>query len=128
MSFAALPQTDVHEEDVPLSISTYKVPSLFKQKPCKKCGALRFPTEQKKAMFCCKNGKIDLPKPEMPEKLKDLLQNNKDFLNNIRLYNNSFCLATFGVDGRIKDEWSTFQIYLIVSNKEDIMIIKRRFS
>ena len=60
-------------------------------------------------MFCCKNGKIDLPKPEMPEKLKDLLQNNKDFLNNIRLYNNSVCMATFGVDGKIKDEWSTFQ-------------------
>ena len=52
-------------------------------------------------------GKIKYPR--MPEEMKKLLE-NKDFVQNIRLYNNTLCLATFGVEGGKKvDNWSTFK-------------------
>ena len=34
---------------------------------------------------------------------------DENFQKNIRLYNNALCLATFGVDGKQEDGWSTFK-------------------
>ena len=45
----------------------------------------------------------------MPKVLKDLLENDKDFVSKIRLYNNALCLATWGVEGEVKNEFSTFK-------------------
>ena len=85
----------------------FVIQPLFNQKQCDFCGALKFPNET--ANFCCNKGKIKVPKPEVPDQLKELLLHDKEFLHNIRSYNNALCLATLGVEGKVKDLWSTFQ-------------------
>ena len=51
-----------------------------------------------------------IEQPELPPLLKDMLENDRDFVNKIRLYNNSLCLATWGVEGKVEDTWSTFKL------------------
>ena len=75
--------------------------SLFNQVPCEFCSALKFPSET--ANFCCNKNKIKISKPEVPDELKELLLHDKDFLHNIRSYNNALCLASLGVEGKVKD-------------------------
>ena len=87
--------------------SRFQLEPLFNQSPCEFCGALKFPRET--ANFCCNKNKIKVPKPEVPDLLKELLLHDNDFLRNIRSYNNALCLASLGVEGKVKDLWSTFQ-------------------
>ena len=61
---------------------------------------------KKKVLFavCCKNGRITLPNLEdTPKYLKQLLDTDIDFKNNIRAYNSMLSFASFGasVDERL---------------------------
>ena len=103
--FLAKEQSEVTDENVP---EGYKMSSIWDQKPCSNCGALKFPNESEG--FCCANGKFKIDQLEMPPQLKNLLENDTDFVKNIRLYNNALCLATWGVEGgKVTDEWSNFK-------------------
>ncbi|XP_019163439.1 PREDICTED: uncharacterized protein LOC109159782 [Ipomoea nil] len=77
---------------------------------CVHCGALFWFEERKKNlstkasplfMLCCNNGKIKLPENKLPPKcIFDLFFGNdelsKEFLHNIRTYNNMFCFTSMG--------------------------------
>ncbi|XP_019195835.1 PREDICTED: uncharacterized protein LOC109189678 [Ipomoea nil] len=77
---------------------------------CVHCGALFWFEERKKNlstkasplfMLCCNNGKIKLPENKLPPKgIFDLFFGNdelsKEFLHNIRTYNNMFCFTSTG--------------------------------
>ena len=109
-SFRGEPQFNVTDATIPHAVKEYRAPSLWDQKACKECGAIKFPNEP--PGFCCGNGKIKWDQKEMPAVLKQLLEGDKDFVSKIRLYNNSLCLATWGVEGgkeKIKDSWSNFK-------------------
>lgn len=66
---------------------------------CPYCNALKFSKEA--PGMCCSNGKVKLnPIVAPPEPLSSLMSNNttesKHFLNNIRKYNSSFQMTSFG--------------------------------
>lgn len=68
---------------------------------CRYCGALKWKTET--PGMCCSAGKIKLPfLQEPPEALSRLLKDQSTesthFLNNIRKYNSSFQMTSFGAD------------------------------
>ncbi|XP_019188283.1 PREDICTED: uncharacterized protein LOC109182587 [Ipomoea nil] len=77
---------------------------------CVHCGAMFWFEERKKNlstkasplfMLCCNNGKIKLPDNKLPPKgIFDLFFGNdelsKEFLHNIRTYNNMFCFTSMG--------------------------------
>ncbi|XP_019184791.1 PREDICTED: uncharacterized protein LOC109179750 [Ipomoea nil] len=77
---------------------------------CVHCGALFWFEERKKNlstkasplfMLCCNNGKIKLPDNKLlPKGIFDLFFGNdelsKEFLHNIRTYNNMFCFTSMG--------------------------------
>ena len=104
--FVGKPQADVNDEDVQ-DVKDYKTPSIFESENiCCHCEARKFPKETDG--FCCAEGKAIFDIASIPQWLKDLIENNPDFLKHIRLYNNALCLATVGMEGEKKDTWSTF--------------------
>ena len=103
------PQHEVHDKDIPKEIFDFKVPSLLEQKPCKYCGALKYPKNIEPENFCCGNGRVQIDVPEVPETLKELLENDKNFKEHIRKYNNSLALATWGCDSLDFKTWPNFK-------------------
>ena len=67
---------------------------MFEQSSCLYCGALKWPHET--PSFCCNNGKVKLPRIRDPPKEIKELMNNKNFVENIRGYNNALALASLG--------------------------------
>ena len=69
---------------------------------CSECQAKYWKNETNaKNIFsnCCKNGKVKLPQLDEPPKyLRDLLDNNNQFKNNIRAYNSIFAFASLGAN------------------------------
>lgn len=66
---------------------------------CKKCQALKFKNESKN--MCCSDGKVNLtPLIEPPKPLCEYVSGNtqqsKHFLRNIRKYNATFQMTSFG--------------------------------
>ena len=76
---------------------------------CQKCGARKFKGETKG--FCCSDGIIQLPPFQAPPTLFQELyegesRKSKAFLENIRQYNNSFCMTSFGADIAAVHGWN----------------------
>ena len=72
---------------------------------CKHCNARKYKAEP--AGLCCKLGKVVLPKLDnLIEPLNELLK-SKHFFNNIRNYNSSFQMTSFGANKIIKDGYNT---------------------
>lgn len=68
-------------------------------KVCQHCSAVKFKGETPGC--CCSSGKVVLDSfPPLPQLLQDLLSGNgpisKDFLQNLRSYNNCFAMTSFG--------------------------------
>ena len=73
---------------------------LKKVPDCRHCGAMRFPFEG--PAFCCRNGKVSIVTPEVPEELKRLFTSQEDedakyFRENIRYFNSHFSFTSLGV-------------------------------
>ena len=92
-------QADLKPEDHPESFVSQSL-NLFDSTPCEKCHAYTFPNEPKG--FCCNNGTISLPLPTVPDFLRELLQKNKKFRDNLRKYNNACALTSLGFDEEVK--------------------------
>ena len=103
------PQYEIHDKDIEEEIFEYKVPSLLDQKPCEHCEAVKYPNNIEPANFCCSQGRINIEIPEVPETLKELLENDQNFKNHIRKYNNSLALATWGCDALDHKTWPNFK-------------------
>ena len=67
---------------------------------CEKCNALKFYREP--PGFCCSGG-VKLPAIQCPDKLLNLLENNKSFVSNLRRYNNGLALASNGLKEILPD-------------------------
>ena len=74
---------------------------------CPECRALHFDCEKlskstrarKRFGICCLEGKVQLPAlPQWPQELQRLYENNRDFVHNIRQYNNTFAFTSLGVE------------------------------
>ena len=79
---------------------------------CQYCHALRWPGEP--SGICCSGGKVHLPPiRDPPEPLKMLLKGEtveaRHFLENIRAYNSTFQMTSFGA-GMFDAMWSTFRV------------------
>ena len=102
--------TDLFQEsEFPENLRKHELPSLYDAEICPHCRAYRWKQERKG--FCCQNGNVSLPKiKEFPQELKELYT-DKNFLNNIRSYNNSLALASIGCDEKILPGFNpTFKI------------------
>ena len=100
-SATAMNMRDITEENVPEWIYIDECESAI----CPHCDAFRFGNEPRG--HCCGNGRINLPKPKMPEELKKLLE-KKDFRQTIRRFNNAFAFTSMGCDDEIvqKNGWT----------------------
>ena len=98
-------QFDLHDKDFPEQIKDFKVPSLLDQKPCQYCGALKYPDKIEPLGFCCSNGSFSIKLPDIPEPLKTKLIYDINFRKNIRKYNNSLALCSWGVDSPEPKSW-----------------------
>jgi hypothetical protein len=84
-------------------------------KRCLNCGAIKFKGETKG--LCCSDGKVVLePFSPLPPFLNELISGegplSKHFLNNIRLYNGSFAMTSFGHKEAAVPGWNpSFRIH-----------------
>ena len=87
-------ENDHHLEDYDISSGSFE-----KNRKCGFCHALLFKTET--SSFCCSNGKVKISENQkikpVPSILKTLMK-SKDFLKNIRAYNNIMAMASLGTD------------------------------
>ena len=98
------------ESDYPEPLLKHRLPSLYDaNNVCLHCGALRW--KQERAGFCCENGRVQLASPaKFPPTLMEIY-GNKNFLQNIRAYNNAMALASVGCHEQILPNWNpTFKI------------------
>ncbi|EGT35548.1 hypothetical protein CAEBREN_00452 [Caenorhabditis brenneri] len=90
--------------------------------PCRHCGALYFRAEtttKGQYTMCCANGSIDIPMPPpLPTALQDLYLldddegERKDFIDNIRQYNNSMAMACMKAEVKLPSGgWYTYRIH-----------------
>lgn len=86
--FLFLPRTG---KKVDKSVASFE--PIFCQPVCTTCGAYKWPNESKE--FCCSNGKVKNDIPEPPQELQEIY-GSRDFVSNIRSYNNSLALASIG--------------------------------
>lgn len=63
---------------------------------CVACGALKWKGETN--VFCCRDGKVKLPAQSAPPEPLSSLIHQKHFMENIRKYNDSFQMTSFGAD------------------------------
>jgi hypothetical protein len=63
---------------------------------CGYCGARRFKGESKTK--CCNNKEIQFPKYKIHPEIKKFIEENPNFRDNIRLYNQLFSFSSFGAD------------------------------
>ncbi|EGT58459.1 hypothetical protein CAEBREN_15442 [Caenorhabditis brenneri] len=92
------------------------------ENPCRHCGALYFRAEtttKGQYTMCCANGSIDIPMPPpLPTALQDLYLldddegERKDFIDNIRQYNNSMAMACMKAEVKLPSGgWYTYRIH-----------------
>ena len=98
------------EKEFPEKLKKHKLPSLYEaNNVCPHCSAYRW--HEERDGFCCENGRVVLPPVKVqPEELRDLFQ-NKEFVDNIRSYNNALTLASIGCNEQHVPGWNpTFKI------------------
>ncbi len=99
-----------NENEYPRELCHHELKSLYDaDNICPHCSAYRW--KEERPGFCCENGKVKLsPIKMIPEEVKDLYK-DKDFLQNIRSYNNALALASIGCDEQYVPGFSpTFKI------------------
>ncbi len=86
------------EGEYPENLKKHDIKSLYHadNKVCQHCFAHTWKDER--PGFCCENGKVSLPPIKLtPPEIKQLYE-QKEFLDNIRAYNNALALSSIGCD------------------------------
>ena len=96
IKLGALCDVQQFREDI-IEQRQHKLPSLFDSgRICKFCDSYAW--REERPGFCCEKGKVFFDRLQFyPDEFK-VLFDRRDFLNNIRQYNNSMAMASIGID------------------------------